>query len=255
MSGYYNVPGIPEAVFLTYTDWIGYVKDDGSYGYLLQNGVPVGADWAGISGKPATFPPTLGTTSDTAKAGNYTPDWADVTSKPSTVAGYGITDALGLIELEAALADKVTVDQMNTELSFKVSETDLDMALSNKLNIPNPPSYTPRPLNTIFQLSTTRPAAVSYSVQIVVTASIAGGQAGDVILEVSPSATFSFGAQTIAIAGLGQTYTLAIAIQGVQPQTSCVAGVVPIGWYARLRTVNTTGSPAFSVRASQEVIL
>ena len=42
------------------------------------------ATWAGVTGKPATFPPTIGTTSTTAKAGNYVPSWSEVTSKPTT---------------------------------------------------------------------------------------------------------------------------------------------------------------------------
>lgn len=112
-----------------------------------------------------------------------------------------------------------------------------------------------RALNTAFQVSATRMALVSYSVQIIVTASIAGGQTGDVILEIASDSGFTANVQTLAIAGVGQTYTLAIALQGVQPQTSPVTGVVPAGYYARLRTVNVVGSPAFSYRAGQEVLL
>lgn len=43
-----------------------------------------GVDWADVTGKPATFPPVIGTTATTAKAGNYTPAWGDVTGKPTT---------------------------------------------------------------------------------------------------------------------------------------------------------------------------
>lgn len=35
--------------------------------------------WADVTGKPATFPPAIGTTATTAKAGNYTPTVATVT--------------------------------------------------------------------------------------------------------------------------------------------------------------------------------
>lgn len=34
--------------------------------------------WAEVSGKPATFPPTIGTTAATAKAGNYAPTTMEV---------------------------------------------------------------------------------------------------------------------------------------------------------------------------------
>ena len=61
--------------------------------------------------------------------------------------------------------------------------------------------------------------------------------------------------QTVAITGLGQTYTLAVALQGVQPQTGVVSGFIPAAYYARLRTVNNTGTPTFSYRAGQEIQL
>lgn len=112
-----------------------------------------------------------------------------------------------------------------------------------------------RALNASFQISTTRDALVSYSVQLTVTASISGGQNGDVILEIANETGFTTGVQALAIAGLGQTYTLAVALQGVQPQTGCVAGYVPAGKFARLRTVNNVGTPAYAYRSGQEVLL
>lgn len=42
--------------------------------------------WEEVTGKPETFPPIIGTTSTTAKAGNYAPSWGEVTGKPSTYA-------------------------------------------------------------------------------------------------------------------------------------------------------------------------
>lgn len=111
-----------------------------------------------------------------------------------------------------------------------------------------------RSLNTAFQVSATRDAWVSYSVQITVTASIAGGQNGDVVLEIASDSGFTANVQTLAISGLGQTYTLAIALQGIQPQTGTITGYVPAGYYTRLRTVNVTGTPSFSYRAGQEVL-
>jgi len=126
---------------------------------------------------------------------------------------------------------------------------------------PGTPAPTPsqsaatRSLNTAYQVSSTRPAWVTYSVQITVTASLTGGQQGDVIMEIASNAGFTAGVQTVAIAGLGQTYSLAVAIQGVQPQTGVVSGFVPAGYYVRLRTVSVTGSPTFNYRAGQETLL
>lgn len=119
------------------------------------------------------------------------------------------------------------------------------------------PSQAPatRPLNTAYQINATRPCWVTYSVQITVTANISSGQTGDVILEIASNAAFTTNVQTVAIAGLGQTYSLAVAIMGVQPQTGVVSGLVPPGYYARLRTVNTVGTPAYLFRAGQETTL
>lgn len=111
-----------------------------------------------------------------------------------------------------------------------------------------------RSLNAAYQVSSTRPAWVTYSVQITVTASLTGGQQGDVVMEIASNAAFTAGVQTVAISGLGQTYSLAVAIQGVQPQTGVVSGFVPAGYYVRLRTVSVTGSPVFTYRAGQETL-
>jgi len=140
------------------------------------------------------------------------------------------------------------------------SDWNASSVVAQILNKPTIPTITPpsqssatRALNTAFQISTTRPALVVYSVQITVTASIAGGQNGDVILEIASDSGFTTNVQTLSIAGNGQTYTLAVALQGVQPTTNIVSGFVPAGYYARLRTVNNAGTPAFTYRAGQEV--
>lgn len=112
-----------------------------------------------------------------------------------------------------------------------------------------------RALNSIFQISTTRNALVSYSVQITVTASIGSGQNGDAILEIASDSGFTTNVQTVAILGNSQVVTLAIALQSVQSGTGTLVGVVPAGYYSRIRTVNNTGTPAFLMRAQQEVLL
>lgn len=124
-----------------------------------------------------------------------------------------------------------------------------------QLSPPTSQTLVTRALNTAFQISSTRAAMVSYSVQLTVTASIAGGQNGDVVLEIASDVGFTSNVQTVAVAGLGQTYTLAVALQGVQPQTTTLTGMVPAGYFVRLRTVNGTGTPAFLFRAGQETLL
>lgn len=112
-----------------------------------------------------------------------------------------------------------------------------------------------RALNTGYQISTTRNSMVFYSVQITVTASIASGQDGEVVLEIASNSGFTTNVQSLAIAPCSQLYTLAIALQGVQKCALSVSGFVPAGYYTRLRTVSTTGSPVFTYRTGQEVLL
>lgn len=49
-----------------------------------------GSDWDSLVGKPATFPPTIGTTATTAMAGNTpippTATWANLSGKPAVIA-------------------------------------------------------------------------------------------------------------------------------------------------------------------------
>lgn len=64
--------------------------------------------WGDVSGKPSTFPPTIGTTATTAKAGNYAPAWADVTGKPSTFAPATHTHAIADVNGLQAIIDDLT---------------------------------------------------------------------------------------------------------------------------------------------------
>lgn len=112
-----------------------------------------------------------------------------------------------------------------------------------------------RVLGTAFQPSSTRDTLAFYSVQLTVVATLAGGQNGDVILEVATDSAFTQNVRTVAITGLGQTFGLSISISSTQPQTAQVSGVIPAGYYARLRTVNNTGAPTFIYRAGQETQL
>lgn len=111
-----------------------------------------------------------------------------------------------------------------------------------------------RTLNTVFQVSSTRDAFVQYAVQCTVTASIGEGQDGDVFLDIASDSGFTENVQSVDVAPCSQTYTLAIALQGVQKGPANVRGYIPAGYYARIRTVNNTGSPAFAYRLGQEVL-
>lgn len=174
--------------------------------------------------------------------GNEVPRLVPVTAGCAGASGVLIYDA------------SITQPKINAGTTAQYIRGDGSLATFPTINTSSQASAS-RSLNSAFQISSTRNAQVSYSVQITVTASIAGGQNGDVILEIASDSGFTTNVQTLAINGLGQTYTLAVALQGVQPQTGVVSGFIPAGYYVRLRTVNNVGTPAFSYRAGQEVLL
>ncbi len=111
-----------------------------------------------------------------------------------------------------------------------------------------------RPLNTAFQIDATHGAFVSYSVQQTVTASIVSGQSGQVALLIAKDQAMTQGLQTLSMSPGSQTYSLAVALQGVQNMACNLMGYVPAGYWVMLSTTNLVGSPVFSVLAGQEVL-
>lgn len=174
---------------------------------------------------------------------NYAPGTGTVTS---------VTAGTGLSGGTITASGTISLPNMGTAGSYSGVTTDAQGRVT--AGTVRSQSAATRALNTAFQVSATRDAEVRYSVQCTITASISGGQACDVILEIASDAAFTSNVQTLGIIGTGQTYTLAVAIQGVAPQTAQLTGYIPAGYYARLRTVNVTGSPTYLYRAGQEVL-
>lgn len=108
---------------------------------------------------------------------------------------------------------------------------------------------------TGFQISSSRDAEVRYSTTIVTTSSIAGSQNGTVVLEIAPtnSATATDWSE-IGRCTNGTSYTLAIAIQGVSTQACQITGYVPTGYFAKIRSINNSGTPTFTYNSGQEVL-
>lgn len=218
--------------------------------WLRQGGfysMIVNADWNATSGAEVIF------NKPTIPAVQVNADWGSMS---------GISQILNRPSL-ATVATSGAYSDLTGAPSIPNAQIQSDWAQSSTGSadyIKNKPanrsqSSTTRSLNTIYQPSSSRDVFASYSVQITVTASITGGQNGDVILETASDSGFTANVQTVAIAGNGITYTLAIALQGVQPMTATVSGLIPAGYYARLRTVNNTGTPSFTYRAGQEILM
>lgn len=112
-----------------------------------------------------------------------------------------------------------------------------------------------RSLNSTFQVSTTRDVLVSYSVDISTSVSLAGGQVGTVYLEYADDSGFTTGVTEVARFVNGNTGTLVVGLTLNQTNTAPVGGLVPANKYVRLRTQNNTGTPTFTYRSGQEVLM
>lgn len=226
-----------------------YLRGDGSTAtFPTIPAAQVNSDWNAVSGISQVLnKPSLAAV---ATSGAY----ADLTGKPTLTSGTVTSITAGTGLSGGVITSSGTISLPNTGTAGSYSDVTTDAQGRVTSGTVRAQSSATRALNTAFQVNATRDAWASYSIQITVTASIAGGQNGDVILEIATNSGFTTGVQTLAIGGVGQTYTLAIALQGVQPQTTVVSGFIPAGYYARLRTVNNTGTPGFSYRVGQEAL-
>lgn len=106
-----------------------------------------------------------------------------------------------------------------------------------------------------WQLSTTRDASVGYACSITTVATIGGAAIGYAVLEICPTNS-AVAANWVEIDRVtnSQTITLAIALQSSQTISTSVRGIVPSGYFARIRSVSVSGSPTFTYVSGQEVL-
>lgn len=112
-----------------------------------------------------------------------------------------------------------------------------------------------RSLNTAFQVSSTKDALVSYAVDIACALSLTTGQQGTVYLEYADQSGFTTGVTEVTRFVNGNTGSLTIGLNLTQNATGTLTGMIPAGKYARLRTQNNTGTPTFTFRVAQEVLV
>jgi hypothetical protein len=108
-----------------------------------------------------------------------------------------------------------------------------------------------RSLNSAFQISTTRDVYVSYATDIACSATVLVGQSGTVVLEYADNSGMSTNVVTVQQSTASASGVLNMATIA----TATLTGVIPVGKYVRLRTVNNVGSPTFTYRTAQEVLL
>lgn len=108
-----------------------------------------------------------------------------------------------------------------------------------------------------FQVSSTRDVNVSYSVKIscAVQIGVVTNVEGYVVLEIAATNSATAGDWTeIARMSNGQNIGLALAFSNTVALGGCVAGIVPLGYYTRLRSVNVAGTPTYLYLSGQEVL-
>lgn len=115
-----------------------------------------------------------------------------------------------------------------------------------------PNSSPGRSLNTVFQPSTTNAVAVFYDVDVTAGLSLSGGTTGRVQLLSDASNPPTTIRRNM---GNGNSGALTIGLSLNQLVTMGLSYIVPIGHFVKLVTVNTTGTPTFSLAAQTEEVL
>lgn len=162
-----------------------------------------------------------------------------------------IADFLNFLGVTAALNGKFATPTGTTSQYIRGdgSLATLPSAPTRTFNNPT------RSLNTSYQVSTTQDAVVNVSVDVSCALTLAGGQTGTVFLEYADDSGMTTNLKECSRFVNGNTGTLTVGLNITQNATGTLTGVVPAGKYVRIRTANTAGTPTFTFRSAQEVLL
>lgn len=171
--------------------------------------------------------------------------YSDLTGKPS-LATVATTGAYADLTGKPSLATVATTG----------SYTDLINKPAARSSSSATHTFVSTTSSTGFQVSALRDCNVSYSVSTVTTATIGGNSSGTIFLEIAATNSTTPGDwTTIAKMTNGQAITLAVILQSSQTIGSTLSGYVPAGYYARLRTLNNSGTPTYTYECGQETLL
>lgn len=186
---------------------------------------------------------------------------SDVTGLVSALAGkaasshtHAASDITSGTKTSAFISDftEAAQDAVGSALSSEFVYDDTGNAIRLRSKTFNNPT---RSLNSAFQISTTQDTAVSYSVDIACTLSLTGGQAGTVFLRYADDSAHTTNVKEVCRFAASNTGTLTIGLALNQIATGTVSGIIPAGKYAKMITNNDTGTPTFTYRNAQEVLL
>lgn len=155
-------------------------------------------------------------------------------------------------EIQAAIQAKILAYSAIVTNNYGITANDI--VWPNNI-LPRSFSAPTRSLNTAYQISTSRDASVSYSVDIAATISLTTGQSGMVVIEYADNSGISTNVVEVGRFVNGNAGSLTIGLNLTQTNTAQISGLIPASKYVRIRTVNTTGTPTFTYRSGQEVLL
>jgi len=191
-----------------------------------------------------------------ASSVTITPAFSSITSKPTTLAGYGITDAVSTstsLSGDVSGAYNATVlASVGTAGTYTTVTTDAKGRVT--AGTMTTPATATRTIQTVaaaangWQLSSTRVSMASYSVRITGNLNVEGV----VVIEVNPANTAVAAAWVEqGRVGVGQSGGISVPTNIGTVQVSCF---IPAGSFVRIRSINVSGTPAFSYQSGQETL-
>lgn len=107
-----------------------------------------------------------------------------------------------------------------------------------------------------FQVSATRDADIRYSITITSSVSLSGNSAGYAVIEICPTnSTTASDWIEVARTPSGQSGTLVVGLVLNQVGGGQISTPLPPGYYARIRTVATAGTPTFAINSQVEKLM
>jgi hypothetical protein len=246
--------------------------------------VATAGTYASLTGIPSTFPPSA-----------HTQAWSTITSTPTTLAGYGVTDAYPLTGNPSGFLTGITSGQVTAALGFTPYNATNPSAYINQagarsaisltttgtsgaatynsatgvLNVPNyatpvAPSINDSPARTLvttttatgFQISATRVAHVCYEGSFSTTSTIGGPSSASVFLETADTNSTTPGDWTTkAQQTYSNTITLAVVLNQVQGNNWSICRYIPAGKFVRIRSGSINGTASATINTTQQEVL
>lgn len=189
------------------------------------------------TGALTTFPTTFAPAA-------HTQAWSTITATPTTLAGYGITDALPR--------------PTGTTAQYIRGDGSLATLPSSAPTINDAPAraLVTTTAATGYQVSATRIAHVCYEGTFATTSTIGGPSSASVFLETADTnSTTPADWTTRAQQTYSNTITLAVVLNQVQSNNWSFCRYIPAGKYVRLRSGNISGTASVSLNAAQQETL